>query len=161
MRHHKMSLKTLVGTLVTAGFMGVAGAAIPGVAASAVAEALPKATLYRNPNCDCCLDYAKYLQDNGVEVTVDSKQDLAGVRMELRVPEKFQGCHVMTVGRYAVEGHVPINAIRKLMAERPSITGIAIPGMPPGTPGMGAKTGPLTVVEISQDSASPKVFSVE
>jgi len=122
----------------------------------------PQATLYRNPNCGCCLEYAKYLRSNGFDVTVDAKQDLALVRKQLHIPEKFEGCHVMVIDRYAVEGHVSASSINKLLAEHPDIIGISIPGMPSGTPGMsGQKDGPLTVYEISSDSAPQKVFAVE
>lgn len=121
-----------------------------------------KVTLYRNPNCSCCLDYAEYLRGAGFEVTVDSKQDLAVIRKQLHVPEKFEGCHVSVIGNYAVEGHVSANSIRKLLAEHPPIVGISIPGMPPGTPGMtGRKTGPLPVYEIGNDAAPAKVFATE
>lgn len=121
-----------------------------------------KVTLYRNPNCSCCLEYAGYLRGAGFEVTVDSKQDLAVIRKQLHVPEKFEGCHVSVIGNYAVEGHVSANSIRKLLAEHPAIVGISIPGMPPGTPGMtGRKTGPLPVYEIGNDAAPAKVFATE
>src|SRR5712691_2470907 len=126
------------------------------------AEDKPQPILYRNPNCGCCLEYAKYLRSNGIDVTVDSKQDLALVRRQLHVPEKFEGCHVTVIDRYAVEGHVSASSIKKLLAERPDIIGISIPGMPSGTPGMsGQKDGPLTVYEISNDSGPAKVFAVE
>src|SRR6266498_1246396 len=88
----------------------------------------PKATLYRNPNCSCCLDYAAYLRRAGFDVTVDSNPNLAAGRNKLHVPEKFAGCHVTVIGRYAVEGHVSTSAINKLLAERPDIVGISIPG---------------------------------
>src|SRR6266852_4346333 len=68
----------------------------------------PSATLYRNPNCDCCLAYANYLRSNGFEVTVDSSRDLDAVRKQLHVPGGLEGCHVMAIGRYAVEGHVSV-----------------------------------------------------
>ena len=130
--------------------------------ASAFAQDKPKATLYRNPNCSCCLDYAKYLRSNGFDVTVDSSSDLKSVRKQLGIPEKFEGCHVMTIGRYAVEGHVDAASINKLLAEHPDIRGISIPGMPTGTPGMtGPKSGPLNVYEIGSDSGPAKVFSTE
>ncbi|MEO6782659.1 MAG: DUF411 domain-containing protein [Bradyrhizobium sp.] len=130
--------------------------------APANAQEKPHATLYRNPNCGCCLDYANYLRANGFDVTVDSKQDLAAIRKQLHVPEKFEGCHVMTIGRYAIEGHVSAGSINKLLAEHPDIVGISIPGMPPGTPGMtGRKAGPLTVYEIGKDAATDKAFAVE
>lgn len=130
--------------------------------ALAFAQDKPKATLYRNPNCDCCLEYAKYLRSNGFEVTVDSSHDLASVRKQLHISENFEGCHVMTVGRYAVEGHVPVNTLNKLLKDKPDIIGISIPGMPLGTPGMtGQKTGPLRIYEIDNGSAPTKVFGVE
>lgn len=126
------------------------------------AQEKTKVTLYRNPNCNCCLDYAEYLRGAGFEVTVDSKQDLTLVRKQLHVPEKFAGCHVSVIGNYAVEGHVSANSIRRLLADRPAIVGISIPGMPPGTPGMtGRKKGPLPVYEIGDDAASAKVFATE
>jgi len=136
--------------------------ALTAYAAPAVAEEKPQTILYRNPNCSCCLEYAKYLRGNGFEVTVDSKQDLALVRKQLHVPEKFEGCHVMVIGRYVVEGHVSASSIQKLLAEHPDIVGISIPGMPLGTPGMtGQKAGPLTVYEIGSEAAPQKVFAVE
>ena len=132
------------------------------VAMPAVAQEKTKVTLYRNPNCGCCLDYAEYLRGAGFEVTVDSKQDLAVVRKQLHVPEQFEGCHVSVIDKYAVEGHVSAGAIKKLLAERPTIAGISIPGMPAGTPGMtGHKTGPLPVYEIGSDAAPGKVFATE
>lgn len=129
---------------------------------NASTEDKPKATLYRNPNCSCCLDYAKYLRANGFDVVVDSSHDLASVRKQLGVSEKFEGCHVMTIGGYAVEGHVDVASINKVLSEHPHIIGIAIPGMPSGTPGMtGHKSGPLNVYEISTGSGPSKVFSTE
>lgn len=128
----------------------------------AFADSKPSATLYRNPNCDCCLQYAKYLRSNGFDVMVDAKHDLALVRKQLGIPEKYEGCHVMVLGRYAVEGHVPVPALDKLLAEKPNIIGISLPGMPTGTPGMmGPKQGPFTIYEIANESAPAKVFAVE
>ncbi|MGH6714445.1 MAG: DUF411 domain-containing protein [Bradyrhizobium sp.] len=132
------------------------------IAAPAVAQEKTKVTLYRNPSCNCCLDYAQYLRGAGFEVTVDSKQNLAVVRKQLHVPERFEGCHVSMIGPYAVEGHVSADVIRKLLAEHPAIAGISVPGMPPGTPGMtGRKTGPLSVYEIGSESAPEKVFATQ
>ena len=122
----------------------------------------PSATLYRNPNCDCCLEYAKYLRSNGFDVTVDSSHDLAAVRKQLRVPAGLEGCHVMSISRYAVEGHVSAATIDKLLTEQPDIIGISIPGMPAGTPGMtGRKMGPLKVYEVTAHAGSPKVFAMD
>src|SRR5216684_3833686 len=132
------------------------------ITAPAVAQEKTKVTLYRNPSCNCCLDYAQYLRDAGFEVTVDSKQDLAVVRKQLHVPEQFTGCHVSVIGGYAVEGHVSAEAVKKLLAVHPAIVGISIPGMPPGTPGMtGRKTGPLSVYEIGNEAAPGKTFTTQ
>lgn len=122
----------------------------------------PSATLYRNPNCNCCLAYANYLRSNGFDVTVDSSHDLDAIRKQLHIPEGLEGCHVMTIGRYAVEGHVSVATIDKLLTEKPDIIGVSIPGMPMGTPGMtGTKTKPLKVYEITTASGSPKVFAID
>ncbi len=132
------------------------------IAAPAVAQEKTKVTLYRNPNCTCCLNYAEYLRGAGFEVIVDSKQDLALIRKQLHVPEQFDGCHVSVIGNYAVEGHVSADVIKKLLAEHPAIVGISIPGMPAGTPGMtGRKTAPLPVYEIGSDAAPGKIFATQ
>ncbi len=89
------------------------------VGASAAAESKPQAILYRNPNCDCCLEYAKYLRENGFDVQVDSKQDLANVGKQFHIPEKFEGRHVMVIGGYAVEGHVSAGSVNKLLTRPP------------------------------------------
>src|SRR5260370_8487235 len=91
------------------------------ITAPALAQEKPKATLYRNPNCSCCLDYAAYLRGAGFDVTVDSKQNLAVVRKQLHVPEKFEGCHVTVIGKDAVQGHVASHLIKKLPAQHPPI----------------------------------------
>ncbi len=132
------------------------------MAMPAVAQEKTKVTLYRNPNCGCCLDYAEYLRGAGFDVTVDSKENLAVVRKQLHVPEQFEGCHVSVIGKYAVEGHVSADVIKKLLAEHPAIVGVSIPGMLAGTPGMtGHKAGPLPVYEIGNDGAPKKVFATE
>jgi len=150
------------GSLAAILAFGGRAQAVEGGTVPALAQEKSKATLYRNPNCSCCLDYAAYLRGAGFDVTVDSNQNLAAVRKQLHVPEKFAGCHVTAIGRYAVEGHVSVTSINKLLAEHPDIVGISIPGMPPGTPGMtGVKTGPIPVYEIGSGSVPAKIFAKE
>lgn len=123
------------------------------------------ATLYKDPNCGCCAEYAKVLQGEGFAVTVKETTALDALRRMAGVPDKLAACHTMTLGGYVVEGHVPVAAVRKLLGEKPAVRGIALPGMPLGSPGMnGPKEGPFVVYEIgSRDEASgkPKVFMVE
>jgi hypothetical protein len=117
------------------------------------------AILYKNPQCGCCEEYAKYLWENGFNVTVKPTHNMSLISRENGVPEKLAGCHTMLIGSYVVEGHVPVSAINKLLANRPNIKGISLPGMPEGSPGMtGSKTEPFTIFEISDEA---KVFAVE
>lgn len=116
--------------------------------------------MFKNPQCDCCEEYAKYLRQHGFKVAVKPTHSMSLISRQNGVPEHLAGCHTMLIGGYVVEGHVPVSAINKLLTERPKIKGISLPGMPDGSPGMtGVKTAPLEILEISDDP--PKVFAVE
>ena len=120
------------------------------------------ATLFKNPQCSCCEGYAAYLRENGFDVAVKPTNDLTEISRRAGVPEQFQGCHTMFVGNYVVDGHVPVNVIRKLLSERPSIAGITLPGMPLGSPGMtGTKTSTFTIYAVTKDGKAPKVYATE
>jgi hypothetical protein len=120
------------------------------------ARAAPGAvTLYKNPECTCCEGYADYLRVHGFTVKVTASNDLAEISRKAGVPPDLQGCHTAFIGDYVVEGHVPFEAIDKLLAEHPAIKGISLPGMPLGSPGMtGAKAAPFTIYSIGQDGKS-------
>lgn len=118
------------------------------------------ATMYVNPQCGCCQGHANYLRAQGFKIAVKETHDMSLIRRQHRVPEKLEGCHIMVIDGYVVEGHVPAAPIRKLLAERPKIKGISLPGMPDGSPGMtGRKSEPFTIYEISD--GEPKIFAVE
>lgn len=118
------------------------------------------ATLYKNPQCSCCEGYAQYLGKNGFRVDVKPTNDLAEISRNAGVPEKFEGCHTMFVRGYVVDGHVPVEVIRKLLAEKPAIAGITLPGMPSGSPGMiGPKTETWTIYAVTKDGKPPKIFA--
>jgi len=119
-----------------------------------------KVKLYKNPQCSCCEGYAAYLKENGFDVTVEATNDLAEISRSAGVPEKYEGCHTAFIGGYVVDGHVPVEVIRKLLAERPAIAGITLPGMPMGSPGMvGDKTEPFVIYAVTKDGAAPTVFA--
>ncbi len=81
--------------------------------------------------------------------------DTSGIKEQFSVPEEMQSCHTTVMGEYYIEGHVPVEAIRRLLEERPSIDGIALPGMPSGSPGMtGSKEGPFVIYAISGGQVS-------
>jgi hypothetical protein len=121
-----------------------------------------KLTLYKNPTCTCCEIYAQYMRDNGFDVTVIPTHDLATLSEEHGIPTNMQACHISLIGDYAIGGHVPVDIVKRLLAERPPIKAIAILGMPTGGPGMmpGPKSGPLTIYAISPNGAS-SVYATE
>lgn len=95
-----------------------------------------EAVVYKNPTCGCCKGWATYLQRNGYKVTVIDVDDIDDMKRRLSVPASLQSCHTAMIDGYVVEGHVPVEAINKLLSEHPKVTGIASPGMPLGSPGM-------------------------
>jgi hypothetical protein len=125
------------------------------------ATAIP-VTLYKDPQCGCCEGYAAYLKENGFDVTVTPTNELAEISQKAGVPAQFQGCHTAFIEGYVVDGHVPVGAVRKLLAERPAIAGITLPGMPMGSPGMvGEKKETFIVYAVTKDGAAPTVFATE
>jgi hypothetical protein len=118
--------------------------------------------LYKNPHCTCCDGYAYFLRKEGFDVKVKPTNDLAEISRDAGVPEKLQGCHTMFVEGYVVDGLVPIDIVKKLLAERPAIRGITLPGMPAGAIGMlNDKKEPFTVYAIAKDGSPPTVYAVE
>jgi hypothetical protein len=131
------------------------------ITASALALAAPvraapvTVTLYKNPECDCCEGYADYLRQHGFSVTVKPTNELSEISRTAGIPADLEGCHTGFIGDYVVGGHVPVEAIEKLLGERPPIKGITLPGMPEGSPGMnGKKSGPFTIYAIAKDGQS-------
>lgn len=109
-----------------------------GAAAAAPASALAAPTLvvYKTPTCGCCKAWVSAMEDAGFTVEVHDVPDIAPVKQAAGVPSELQACHTARIGAYVVEGHVPAADIRRLLAERPDVAGIATPGMPVGSPGM-------------------------
>lgn len=99
-------------------------------------EALPKVVVTKDPLCDCCGRWISYMRRAGYTVEVTDTSDVAGVKTRLGVPNDLVSCHTSEIGGYVVEGHVPDAAIRRLLTKAPDATGIAVPGMPAGAPGM-------------------------
>jgi hypothetical protein len=129
--------------------------AVPLVIAGSVRAAPVAVTLSKNPECGCCEGYVDYLRHHGFEVTSKPTNDLAEISRKAGVPSDLQGCHTAFIGDYVVDGHVPVEAINKLLVERPAIKGITLPGMPEGSPGMyGEKAGPFAIYAIGQDGKS-------
>lgn len=108
-------------------------------------------TVYKSPQCGCCSKWVEHLEESGFEVDVRTVNDTASVKQRVGVPSQFTSCHTAVVGDYWIEGHVPADLIQKLLAEHPDdIKGIAVPGMPMGSPGMEAPN-PMEYEVLSVD----------
>lgn len=107
-------------------------------------------TLTRSPTCACCKGHEAYLEQAGIAVRTVIDEDITTIKEDHRIPSEMRSCHTSEVAGYFVEGHVPLAAIERLLTERPEIDGIALPGMPAGSPGMGGTLeGPLVVFAIA------------
>lgn len=99
-------------------------------------------TVYRDPSCGCCQAWAAIARTAGYQVTVIDRTDMPAIKLRYGVPKELESCHTTTVGNYAVEGHVPLELVGKLLVEKPAdVRGIAVPGMPAGSPGMEVPDG--------------------
>jgi hypothetical protein len=98
--------------------------------------ALPKVIAYKDPSCGCCTLWVQHMKRAGFIVTVVNTPDMAAVRREYGVPVAQQSCHTAIVDGFVVEGHVPADDVKRLLQERPKVVGLAVPGMPLGSPGM-------------------------
>jgi len=115
-----------------------------------------KVAIYKSPYCGCCGSYIPYLENAGFQVETINTEDLSSVKEKYQIPGDMGSCHTLVIGEYFVEGHVPLEAIRKLLDEKPEIDGIALPGMPAGAPGMpGSKTEAFVIYALSDGTPSP------
>jgi hypothetical protein len=122
-------------------------------------EANPVITVYRDPNCGCCAKWVKHLAANGFVTKVQDTPDMDAVKKNMRVPADLQSCHTAVVDRYVIEGHVPAADIKKLLASKESVQGLAAPGMPMGSPGMeGGTADKYDVIAFSTDGKK-RVFA--
>jgi hypothetical protein len=119
-------------------------------------------TLYKDQNCPCCEGHARYLMRQGIKVDIKPVENIAEVSSGAGIPRDYRGCHTLMLNGYAIEGHVTIEVINKLMSERPAdVVGISLPGMPTGVPGMnGPYEGPYEVFAIEKDG-SVSVFATQ
>jgi hypothetical protein len=135
---------------VSGAMVAAAGGAVPAFAMSPVAI-----TVYKDPSCGCCKKWVEHLRTNGFAVTTRDMNDLSEVKATFGVPRSLQACHTATTGTFVVEGHVPADVIRKMLSERPKIAGIAVPGMPSGSPGMeGGAPDHYDVIAFSKNGAT-------
>lgn len=117
------------------------------------------ATIYKSPSCGCCGKYAEYMKRKGYGVNINNVTNMSSVKKQHSIPYELESCHTTEIAEYVVEGHVPEEAVQKLLSERPDIKGIGMAGMPSGSPGMpGPKTSDFVIYEITNDGAKGNVF---
>ncbi|RIA47233.1 DUF411 domain-containing protein [Dichotomicrobium thermohalophilum] len=117
------------------------------------AQSLPIVEMTKHPQCGCCTEWADHLRAAGFEVKVTETRKMWGVKRLAGIPKDLDSCHTATVGGYVIEGHVPADDIKRLLAEHPDVKGLAVPGMPIGSPGMefGNRTEPYDVLSFDAD----------
>ena len=117
-------------------------------------------TVFKSPTCGCCKDWVEHLRKHAFSVTARDPSDVHSVKRTAHVPERLSSCHTAFVNGYVIEGHVPAKDIERLLKEKPKIAGIAVPGMPAGSPGMemGSRKDPYEVIAFKRDG-STSVFA--
>ena len=111
--------------------------------------------VFKTPSCGCCNGYALFLEKEKFKVKRTDMENLYTIKQKYTIPLEMQSCHTTIIDKYFIEGHVPLEAINKLLKEQPDIDGIALPGMPIGTPGMpGDKDEPYVIYQLKDGKSS-------
>ncbi len=146
-------------TLLTSAAALAAGAAAwPALGQAPSQSVLPVMQVWKDPNCGCCNDWIEYLRRDGFRIQTFDTGNTA-VRRRLGLPMSYASCHTALIGGYVVEGHVNAPEIRRLLAEKPDALGLAVPGMPVGSPGMdgpeyGERRDPYDVMLVLRDGSA-------
>ena len=120
-----------------------------------VDESAKRIVVHKTPSCGCCEDYIGQLEARGYEVETVDTDDISGIKAEFGIPDDLWSCHTAVVDGYFIEGHMPFEAVEALLQEQPDIAGIALAGMPLGSPGMpGEKDGPFVVQAVNRDGGT-------
>jgi hypothetical protein len=125
-------------------------AMIPLVLASSrlARAAVPAIAVVKDPTCGCCENWVAHLKKNGFQATVTESADMDAVKDAKGIPKTARSCHTAVIDGYVIEGHVPAADIKRLLSERPKVVGLAVPGMPTGSPGMESSTGRVQPYDV-------------
>lgn len=155
-----LTRRAWIARMATTALGGAALAALPPRIARAASKPT-SITVYKDPSCGCCTKWVDHLRANGFAPEVHDRSDMDALKDSLGVPAKLRSCHTAVVEKYVVEGHVPAADVKRLLASKPAKTvGIAVPGMPAGSPGMevGARVDRYDVVAFAPGGAT-RVFT--
>jgi hypothetical protein len=147
---YAMNLKALALSLLL-------GLALSGCSPSTAETSLPGVTVHKSESCGCCKIWVDRLRDAGFPVDVRNEDNLNAVKQRVGIPYGMGSCHTAEVEGYFVEGHVPVEDIKRLLRERPDAKGLTVPGMPAGSPGMEVPSGqvqPYEVLLVAKDGST-------
>lgn len=146
--------------IITSALAVAAVALLFGAGISMSAQRLPTVEVYKTTTCGCCSLWVKHLEDNGFTTRVSDVGDMAAVKETYGVPARAASCHTAVVDGFVIEGHVPAADVKRLLKDRPAVAGLAVPGMPIGSPGMeyGDRVQPYDVLAFDKGGET-KVFS--
>lgn len=156
---YRLVRRVLATALVAAGASAWAyagGDRPPEASAAAVAESSATVTVFKDPGCGCCNEWVSHLKKHSFRVIARDTGDVTAIKLAARVPLGLYSCHTAFLNGYVVEGHVPAADIHRLLKEKPKIAGIAVAGMPIGSPGMevGNRKDPYEVIAFSRDGST-------
>jgi hypothetical protein len=138
--------------------IALAAAALMSVAtAVAQQQTGPLVEVFKTPTCGCCSQWVTHMRANGFTIRTTDLKDLAEIKKSRGVPDQLQSCHTAVVNGYVVEGHIPAADVHRLLKEKPAVAGIAVAGMPVGSPGMeypGTKAQPYNVMSFTKTGAT-------
>jgi hypothetical protein len=120
---------------------------------------LPGITVYKSQWCGCCTQWVAHMRDNGFEVKVEEMNDLSLIKARYSVTSELSSCHTAVVDGYVVEGHVPADLVKRLLRDRPDVVGLAVPGMPIGSPGMEGPNKEAYDVLTFDDTGATSVYA--
>jgi hypothetical protein len=144
-----------VAATVTVGIAAATGSGTAPVPPSAASAQSVEVTVWKSPTCGCCSKWVEHMAAAGFKVTARDTSDMQAVKRRLAVPDAMGSCHTAVVQGYVIEGHVPAADIQRLLREKPKVTGLAVPGMVTGSPGMeGGRSDPYEVVAFGDGKTS-------
>ena len=161
-KNHAVLCSLLLCAALSAAWPGIAQPLLQGSgqgASTSSEQALPVVEVYKSAQCGCCKSWAEHLEKNGFKVILHDVDDIPATRKKLGMPGQYGSCHTARAGQYLIEGHVPAADIKRLLKERPKAIGLAVPSMPPGSPGMESEHPvPYDTLLVGKDG-NAKVFA--
>ncbi len=145
------SARAVLGALSAAGLAVAAGMAHAMPVPNSKGERVQEVTTYRTASCSCCKGWVQHMRSHGFSVRDVVVADINAIKRQLGIPVQLSSCHSAQVAGYALEGHVPADAVKRLLLQRPAVAGLAVPGMPVGAPGMEGASGkqPFSVIAFT------------